>query len=42
VARRIGNWGRTVASPLVGRLLQLSTAGVVMDGGTAGAKSWAG
>jgi DNA segregation ATPase FtsK/SpoIIIE, S-DNA-T family len=32
VSRRIGNWGRAVASPLVGRLLQLTTPGVVMDG----------
>ena len=32
VSRRIGNWGRAVASPLVGRMLQLTTPGVVMDG----------
>jgi S-DNA-T family DNA segregation ATPase FtsK/SpoIIIE len=32
VSRRIGNWGRAVASPLVGRMLQLSSQGVVMDG----------
>ncbi|HUO41308.1 MAG TPA: type VII secretion protein EccCa [Mycobacterium sp.] len=32
VSRRIGNWGRAVASPLVGRMLQLNVPGVVMDG----------
>lgn len=32
VSRWIGNWGRAVASPLVGRLLQLNAVGVVVDG----------